>query len=219
MPYPEILPVVAAYTLVCSRQPIAHRGSSLLLLRVFDQTGRAQQLLDSIQARWRTIGPVWQIGGPDLAQLNVDLFEITMYLAGRLHELFALDAPSTSDLSTRLRTPPSRDGRWQVQEIFCFNNRWHETVERLMLMSDAMLIDVRGFSPGRAGTAYELSLLGKHRLLPKALAVGDEKTDWAAVDALVTVSDDNRPLSRIQLKADAGVERCLEQLTAIARNA
>ena len=206
----------AAYVVACSRTHGTQRGSTLLLLRVFDRTGRAQRALDAVQARWRTMGPVWQIGGPDLAQLNVDLFEITMYLAGRLHELFALATLSTADLSQRLRTPPSKDGRWTVEEIFCFNNRWFETVERLMLMSDVILIDVRGFSPQRRGTARELSLLNEHRLLTKALALGDERTDWAAVDALLGAEHEGARLRRVQLRTNRDVRSCLEQLAAMA---
>jgi hypothetical protein len=163
-------------------------GHALLVLRVFDKTGRAQQLLDRLQAQWRLIGPVWQIGGPDLASLNVSLFESTMFLAGRLHELFLSGAVSTGDLEHRLRRLPGRDGRWGVDEVFCFNTAWRPTVDHLMTMSDAILIDVRGVTADRTGIRDELMLLGRSDRLARTLAIGDKSTDWTYVNNIVHAS-------------------------------
>jgi hypothetical protein len=60
----------------------------LLILRVFARKSRQHALLDRMQQRWRDLGPVHQIGGSDLVELNVDLHECSMFLCGRRHELF-----------------------------------------------------------------------------------------------------------------------------------
>ena len=46
--------------------------AALLVLRVFSSDPTRQRLLDQIASRWRYLGPVRMIGGPDLAVTNVE---------------------------------------------------------------------------------------------------------------------------------------------------
>jgi hypothetical protein len=155
------------------------------MLRVFAKRSRQHALLDAIQQRWRCVGPVHQIGGPDLAAFNVDLAECAMYLTGRLHELFLPDAASAERLPSLLRTDADREGRFRINEVFCFNTAWRETVEQLMRLSEAVVLDLRGFTGHRRGTAYEIGLLGQEALLARVVAVGDVYTNWRDVEALL----------------------------------
>ena len=195
----------------------AHPGHALLVLRVFDRTGRAQQFLDQLLVRWRLIGPVWQIGGPDLAPLNVSLLGSTMYLAGRLHELFLPVALTSHALERRLRRSPASDGRWGIDELFCFNSAWLGTVEQLMVISDAILIDLRGFTAERQGIREELVLLARTRRLSRTLAIGDERTDWTHVGRLVdaTAGEGAQLLTKVTVAPGAEL-RCLAQLADIS---
>jgi hypothetical protein len=193
-------------------------GKALLVLRVFDRSGRGQHFLDRLQAEWRLIGPVWQIGGPDLAPLNVNLAESTMYLAGRMHELFLPTASSTPALHRLLRRSPGWDGRWAVDQVFCFNDAWLRTVAQLMTVSDAILIDLRGFTVSHEGIRTELELIAQGQHQARTLAIGDERTDWATVDRVLqdTAVDRSQLVARVNAKR--GEERrCVQQLMDIVR--
>jgi hypothetical protein len=160
-------------------------GPRLLVLRVFSADRRKHALLDELQARWRYLGPVQQIGGPDLAAMNVDPYEAAMYLSYRLHRLFLPSALGGDALQSQLDALPCRDGRYRIHEVFCFNTAWRQTVERLMLDAAAIVLDVRGMGAQREGTSFEIGRLAALGLLDRVVAVGDDGTDWAHVDNMV----------------------------------
>ena len=83
------------------------------MLRVFAHHRKQLKLLDELQSRWRYVGPVHQIGGPDLATTNVDPHECALFLVGRLHDYFLPTATSPAQLSNRLHSRPDREGRYQ----------------------------------------------------------------------------------------------------------
>lgn len=172
----------AAYAAIVRRgtPPVASR--SLLVLRVFSRSKAAERLLDAVQTDWRYVGPVYQIAGPDLIRLNVDLYEFGKFVNAKLHELFLFGAVSRDQLLGRLVRRPDREGRFRVNEIFCFESAWRATVEQLMDVSDAILLDVRGFGPERKGTAFELELLVRRGFTLKVVALGDRTTNWDYFD-------------------------------------
>jgi hypothetical protein len=128
---------------------------------------------------------VHQIGGPDLATTNVDPHECSLFLVGRLHDLFVPEAVSAAQLSDRLTADADREGRYSISEVFCFNSAWQHTVEQLMQLSDAILLDLRGLTAERRGTSYELRALARTGLLDRVVAIGDKQTDWALADRLL----------------------------------
>lgn len=178
-----------AYALALALMPGRGRGSGpgpqLLVLRVFSTDQRKHVLLDAVQARWRFLGPVHQIGGPDLVAMNVDPYEAAMYLSYRMHWLFLPSALGPAALQAQLDGLPCRDGRHRINEVFCFNTAWRQTVEQLMLSSDAIVLDVRGMGAQREGTSYEIGRLAECGLLARVVAIGDADTDWAHIDALL----------------------------------
>ena len=178
-----------------STRPVAAR--SLLVLRVFSRTRAAERLLDAVQTDWRYVGPVYQIAGPDLIRLNVDLYEFGKFVNAKLHELFLFGAVTREQLLARLVRDPDREGRFRVNEIFCFETAWRTTVEQLMNVSDAILLDVRGFGPERRGTAFELELLVRRGFAPRVVALGDRTTDWDYFDERIrTAGGDERQIVR-----------------------
>jgi hypothetical protein len=58
------------------------------VLRVFSPNRRSDRLLDQVQTGWRYAGPVLQVGGPDLARLNINPYEFALFLGMRTHQLF-----------------------------------------------------------------------------------------------------------------------------------
>lgn len=160
-------------------------GPRLLVLRVFSTDRRKHALLDELQARWRYLGPVQQIGGPDLAAMNVDPYEAAMYLSYRMHRLFLPSALGADVLQSQLDALPCRDGRYRIHEVFCFNTAWRQTVEQLMKDADAIVLDVRGMGAQREGTSFEIGRLAALGLIDRVVAIGDDGTDWAHVDNLL----------------------------------
>jgi len=204
-----------AYAIALGRRPPDASAPQLLMLRVFAQRSRQHAMLDSIQQRWRCVGPVHQIGGPDLAALNVDLDECALYLTGRLHERFLPEAASATQLQSLLRTRADREGRFAINEVFCFNTAWRHTVEQLMHLSDAVVLDLRGFTGHRRGTAYEIGLLGHAALLARVVAIGDVYTNWRDVEALLhDAGADAAQLVRFDERE--GIDALFDRLLAVA---
>ena len=132
------------------------RGPALLLLRVFKPSARSESFMDRLLARWRFAGPAWLIAGPDLAGAFMEPDEFFVWLRRRLRERFiacADEVPSRVDALDNARDP---DGRFRVSELFCADSTWKPAVLSLMDRADVVLLDLREFTPARAGTHYEL---------------------------------------------------------------
>ena len=208
---------VATYALTLGRHAPAGPGPRLLVLRVFARQRKQLKLLDELPSRWRYAGPVHQIGGPDLATTNVDPHECALFLVGRLYDHFLPTAPSPAQLSDRLHTRADCEGRYSIGEVFCFNSAWQQTVEQLMHISDAILLDLRGLTAQRKGTSYELRVLARTGLLDRVVAIGDEHTDWALADALL-VEEGKEPqsLGRRIVGSELRADVIFDQLLRVA---
>jgi hypothetical protein len=176
---------VGVYLLALGRSQGDKAGPQLLVLRVFSEDPTRQILLDELQDHCRYVGPVQQIAGFDMVDLNVDPYEASMFLSNRMHELFLPVGPSPAQLKAHLRTAPDHEGRYPIDEVFCFNTAWRDTVNQLMHLSDAIVLDVRGLTAQREGTGYEIGLLARDAALAKVVTVADDSTDWAHVESLV----------------------------------
>jgi hypothetical protein len=216
-PLPWVAATLLAYALALGRPPAEHGGPQLLVLRVFSEDSRRHGLLDAVQARWRYVGAVHQIGGPDMVAMNVDPYESMMFLANRLHELFLPAAASLAQLQSSLVTAPDREGRYRINEVFCFNTAWRSTVVQLMQLSDVVVLDLRGLTAQREGTGFEISQLARHRLLDRVVALGDDSTDWRHVDALLQAEAcAPTQLQRIALAAGDQQDALFQQLLQVA---
>jgi hypothetical protein len=210
--------VFGVYIVVLRRQPLPQHGRRLLMLRVFSRDNRAERLLDTLQARWQLAGPVLEIGGPDLLKLNLDIHEVIAFINFRLHELFQPAAVPADVLARGLHMGLDHEGRFRVNELFCFDTSWKLVVEQLLGLADVVLLDLRGFNKHRGGTAHEVQRLAERGLLPRVVAVHDGSTDWAFFDARVA---GRGPTGQaLALKVDArdkqALALCLERLLAVA---
>jgi hypothetical protein len=133
---------------------------TLLLLRVFGQSWRSRRLLDDVGQRWRYTGPIAMIGGTDLATACLEPDELLRFWRGRLAESFVHDTAAVDAQLARLDTVPDPDARYRVNEFFCHDDTWQPMVRALARRSDAILMDLRGFSPdAHRGCRYELGVL------------------------------------------------------------
>lgn len=170
-----------AYRWISRRlQPVpddSHPPPSLLLLRVFGHRRRSRQLLDQLSQRWRHIGPITLIGAPDLAATNLEPDELMQFWGLRLRQLFIATTADLRHRLERLDDRPDPDGRYRVNEFFCYSNTWQDTVNALANRSDVLIMDLRGFGIQHHGCRFELEMLLNHIRLEKILLLIDTSTD------------------------------------------
>jgi hypothetical protein len=168
----------AAFALLRRRGGSASAGGRmLLLLRVFSLKRRSERLFDALAKRWRQVGTIALIAGPDLATSVVEPHEFLEFIGGRLSRQFVRD---DEDLGRRLRELDLQrdpDGRFRVNEFFCYADTWQMTMRRLAEQSDAVLMDLRSFSAANQGCAWELQQLVDFVPLERVVFVIDDSTD------------------------------------------
>lgn len=151
----------------------------LLLLRVFSLGRRSAQLFNAFGKLWRYAGSIRLIAGPDLATTTVEPHEFLDFLSGKLARRF-ISGPET--LSQRLaETEPHRDfdGRYRVSDFFCHDDTWKMVLGCLARESDAVLMDLRGFSPSNKGCLFEINELLNVVPFNRVVFVVDGTTDIA----------------------------------------
>ena len=207
----------AAYAWMLWRQPCPPVGRRLLMLRVFSKDRKAERLLDAIQSRWQLAGPVLEIAGPDLAKLNLDLTEFIHLINFKLHDLFQPGVAAPEVLAASLDLALDHEGRFRVNEVFCFDTSWRGVVEQMMGLSDAVLLDLRGFTEQRRGTAHEVHRLAALGLLPRVVALGDAATDWSYFEHCVAEHGPGPGLALKLLATDPdALASCVNRLLEIA---
>jgi hypothetical protein len=152
-------------------------GQRLLLLRVFALGKRSESLYDTIGKSWRTVGSMQLIAGPDLATSTIEPHEFLDFVSGRLDRRF-IDSGRTLDLRIdQMDLAPDGEGQFRVTEFFCHDDTWKLTLSRLAGESDAVLMDLRGFSRANAGCVFEIHELFNLVELPRVVFLVDETTD------------------------------------------
>jgi hypothetical protein len=155
----------------------SERPVRLLLLRVFSLGKRSEALFDAITRHWRYIGHIQLISGPDLATSTMDPDEFFDIMGGRLGDHFISGPESLTSRVNEMDIRPDFDGRYRVNEFFCHDNTWQMTLSRLVEESDAVLMDLRGFSPKNAGCTYEVRELVSCVPLDRVVMTIDGTTD------------------------------------------
>jgi hypothetical protein len=155
----------------------AGRIPKLLLLRVFSLGKRSERLFEALAKHWRHVGSTQLIAGPDLATTTVEPHEFLDFLSGKLARRF-IDKPQTLDLRlSEMDLEPDQDGRFRVNDFFCHDDTWRMVLSRLADESDAVLMDLRGFSPQNSGVIFEINELISEVPLERVVFVIDETTD------------------------------------------
>lgn len=149
----------------------------LLLLRVFGYQARTESLFDRVAQAWRFHGPVQLIAGVDLAMRTADPGDLLALLNGRLVELYVSTPGEVSIRLARLDLRTDPDGRFRINEVYCYDNTWRPTLEALLDASDTVLMDLRSFSAGNAGCIFELEQLVRRLASHDILFVCDKTTD------------------------------------------
>jgi hypothetical protein len=75
------------------------------------------------------------------------------------------------------------DGRYRIDEFFCRSDTWQMTMQRLAAESDAVLMDLRSFSPSNQGCVFELGRLLDGVDLARVVFLVDNTTDRTFLEA------------------------------------
>jgi hypothetical protein len=149
----------------------------LLLLRVFSLGDRSRQLFGALAMRWRYLGPIRLISGPDLAAETVEPNEFLDFVSGRLSRHFVDDADGLSRQIATLHASPDFDGRYRVDELFCHDDTWELAVRALIAQNPFVLMDLRHFSASNSGCTFEVAELVRSAPLDRIVFVVDGTTD------------------------------------------
>ena len=189
---PWILTGVAAflaYKVVLRVSLRRHVGSdtldarTLLLLRVFALANRSEQLFDKLRRHWQYAGSISMIAGPDLATSTVEPHEFLDFLSGRLARQFVANEHDLKNRAAKVDLAPDPDGRYRINEFFCHSDTWQMTMEQLAATSDAVLMDLRSFSPANQGCIFELGRLVDGVDLDRVVFLVDSTTDRGFLEA------------------------------------
>jgi hypothetical protein len=170
---------VAGFWLLRRRSAVEERGPRLLVLRVFALGRRSRRLFDRFTTRWRHIGSVQLIAGPDLASSTVEPHEFLDFLRRRLGDRFLDSSDSIDRALGQLDTDPDHDGRYRITDFICRDHAWRTVFGRLAAASDVVLMDLRGFSAVNAGCTYEVGELLNVVPSERIAIVIDQYTDEA----------------------------------------
>jgi hypothetical protein len=149
----------------------------LLLLRVFALGARSERLFDVLQKHWRRAGDIMLIAGPDLVTTTVEPHEFLDFLGGGLSRQFVKDRADLARRLERMGTGMDPDLRYRVNEFFCHADTWQITMRELAARADAVLMDLRSFTPRNQGCLFELGELLNSVDLRRVVFVIDATTD------------------------------------------
>lgn len=149
----------------------------LLLLRVFSLGKRSERLFDAVAKHWRHVGSMRLIAGPDLATTTIEPHEFLDFLGGKLARRFIDGPDALNQRISEMDLKPDGDGRFRVSDFFCHEDTWQMALTRLVADSDAVLMDLRGFSQENHGVVYEIEELISVVPLERVVFVIDQTTD------------------------------------------
>lgn len=156
---------------------------TLLVLRVFQQDAAVERLFDRVIERWRLVGNTVLIAGTDLLSRTLDPDDLFTFLDGRLDERFIAAPPQVARRLADFDWRPDPDGRYRVNECYCFDSTWQAALAALVQRADLVLMDLRGFQARNAGCRHELGVLARAGHLRRVVVLHDARTDLATARA------------------------------------
>jgi len=210
----SVVPAIVAYVLISRAGFVLIRsfarsrdeGHKLLVLRVFALRRLRERLFEVVAKCWRHVGSIIQIAGPDLATATVQPHEFLDFMGGKLSRRF-IDSPKTFELRlSETDNEADADGRFRVNDFFCYDDTWRYVLDRLIQDSDAVLMDLRGFSSLNSGCIFEIDELLNLVPMERVVLVIDNATDEAFLRSTMTElwrkmcpTSPNRHCERFQL--------------------
>lgn len=171
--------------MVLVRRPVG-RPPTLLVLRVFQRDRAMRALFDTVIERWRLSGNTLLIAGTDLLERTLDAGDIFTFLDGRLTERFILSADQIPARLAAFELEPDAEGRHRVNECYCHDSTWRDTLAVLLARSDVVLMDLRSFQRRNEGCNFELGELAR------VVVLTDAQTDHAVAQSAAAAAPTGR---------------------------
>jgi hypothetical protein len=149
---------------------------TLLVLRVFQRDAQVEKLFDQVVERWRLTGNTVLIAGTDLISRTLDPDDLFSYFNGHLADRFVADAARLSRTLTELDMRPDPDGRYRVNELYCFDTTWQAALAALVQRAHVVLMDLRGFQANNLGCRHELGVLAHAANVERVVVLHDAAT-------------------------------------------
>jgi hypothetical protein len=162
-----------------SRESRGRSAPQLLFLRVFALGKRSEQLYTALSKAWRYVGSIRLIIGPDLAASTIQPHNLLDFVSGRLEGQFIGSVNALQRRVAEMDPAPDPDGRFRVNDFFCYQDTWRMVLSRLASDNVVALLDLRQFSARNAGCVYEIEELLNRVPLERILLVVDRTTDDA----------------------------------------
>ncbi len=97
------------------------------------------------------------IASDDLATRTIEPHEFLDFVARKLARRFIDGYATLTRRLNEMDVLPDRDGRFRVNDFFCYDDRWRMVLSSLVRESDAVLMDLRGFTCRNAGVSSRLA--------------------------------------------------------------
>lgn len=165
---------------------------TLLVLRVFQQDAAVETLFDRVIERWRLTGNTVLIAGTDLISRTLDPDDLFTFLGGRLGERFIASPAQVPQRLADFDLQPDPDGRYRVNECYCFDGTWQAALAALVQRADVVLMDLRGFQAKNAGCRHELGVLSQAPNVHRVVLLHDKRTDRVAADGDIAAAPQGR---------------------------
>jgi hypothetical protein len=176
---------------------------TLLVLRVFQRDAQVELLFDQVIERWRLTGNTVLIAGTDLLSRTLDPDDLFVYLNGTLAERFIATPAHVDERIAGFDWQPDPDGRYRINECYCFDSTWQTALHTLVARSDVVLMDLRGFSAENKGCRHELGVLVKASHLRRVVVLYDKDTARAVAESDINSDIDPATATRFHwLPAD-----------------
>lgn len=149
----------AGLRLLNSRTSETKNLSRLLLLRVFSLGKQSERMFSALATHWRHVGNIELIAGPDLATSTLEPHEFLDFVSGKLGRRF-IDGPQALEQRiSEMDIKPDQDGRFRVNDFFCHLDTWKMVLSSLVKETDAVMMDLRGFTSENRGCLHEIDEL------------------------------------------------------------
>ena len=156
---------------------------TLLVLRVFQRDAQVELLFDQVIERWRLTGNTVLIAGTDLLSRTLDPDDLFVYLNGTLAERFIASPAQVEERIAAFDWLPDPDGRYRINECYCFDSTWQTALHALVARSDVVLMDLRGFRAENKGCRHELGVLAQASHLHRVVVLHDKDTARAVAES------------------------------------
>jgi hypothetical protein len=165
---------------------------TLLVLRVFQKDVQVETLFDRVIERWRHTGNTVLIAGTDLISRTLDPDDLFAFINRQLAGRFIASEAEIPQRIAEFDLRPDPDGRYRVNECYCFDTTWQGALRALVQASDVVLMDLRGFKPENLGCRFELGVLADAPDVRKVVLLYDVHTARDAAESDIAAAPSGR---------------------------